>query len=75
MSSGRDINQRALIMQAIKEAFTKLHPRVQVRNPVMFVVTIGAIITTVLLGRQLMQGQMTGVVFLAQLALWLWFTV
>ncbi len=75
MSSGRDINQRVLIMQAIKEAFTKLHPRVQLRNPVMFVVTIGAIITTVLLGRQLMQGQMTGVGFLAQLALWLWFTV
>jgi K+-transporting ATPase ATPase B chain len=75
VSSGRNINQRDLIIQAIKEAFLKLHPRVQVRNPVMFVVTAGALITTFLLGRELIRGQMAGVGFLGQLALWLWFTV
>lgn len=75
MSSGRDINQRDLITQAVKDAFYKLHPRVQVRNPVMFVVTIGALITTVLLGRDMLQGNATDIGFVLQLTLWLWFTV
>jgi len=75
VSNGRDINQRDLITQAVKEAFYKLHPRVQVRNPVMFVVIIGALGTTLLLGRDIQQGNASGLGFVLQLTLWLWFTV
>jgi K+-transporting ATPase ATPase B chain len=37
-----------LVKPAVVAAFTKLHPRVQWRNPVMFVVYIGSILTTLL---------------------------
>ena len=45
----------ALVGPAIKASFTKLSPAVQWRNPVMFVVYIGSILTT-LLGLQALQG-------------------
>ena len=64
-----------LLKPAIKASFTKLSPRVQWRNPVMFVVYIGSILTT-LLGLQAMQGQGEAPVgFIFAVALWLWFTV
>ena len=37
---------RPIVMAAIRDSFRKLHPRVQVRNPVMFVVYVGSILTT-----------------------------
>jgi K+-transporting ATPase ATPase B chain len=65
----------ALVMPAIKASFTKLQPRVQWRNPVMFVVFIGSILTT-LLGLQALQAKgETSVGFTFAVALWLWFTV
>ncbi|HEY5581204.1 MAG TPA: potassium-transporting ATPase subunit KdpB [Rhodoferax sp.] len=64
-----------LLKPAIKASFTKLSPRVQWRNPVMFVVYIGSILTT-LLGLQALQGQSEAPVgFIFAVALWLWFTV
>ena len=64
-----------LVMPAIKASFTKLSPRVQWRNPVMFVVFIGSILTT-LLGLQALQGKgEASVGFIFAVALWLWFTV
>lgn len=62
----------ALILPAIKESFIKLDPRVQFKNPVMFVTEIGALMTTVyaLFG---IGGGSRG--FELQIALWLWFTV
>src|SRR6185295_14101601 len=66
---------RTLMWPAIVDAFAKLNPRVQWRNPVMFVVYIGSIVTT-LLWLQALQGQgeaATGFIF--AIALWLWFTV
>ena len=65
----------ALVKPALVASFTKLHPAVQWRNPVMFVVYIGSIVTT-LLGLQALQGQgdaAPGFVF--GIAVWLWFTV
>ncbi len=65
----------ALLKPAIASAFKKLSPRVQWRNPVMFVVYIGSILTT-LLGLQALQGAgeaKPGFIF--AIALWLWFTV
>ena len=65
----------ALIKPAILASFTKLSPRVQWRNPVMFVVYIGSILTT-LLGFQALQGQgPTSAGFIFSVAIWLWFTV
>ncbi|MBC7598613.1 MAG: potassium-transporting ATPase subunit KdpB [Polaromonas sp.] len=65
----------ALIKPAIVASFTKLSPRVQWRNPVMFVVYIGSILTT-LLGLQALQGQgATSAGFTFSIAAWLWVTV
>ena len=65
----------ALLRPAIVAAFTKLSPRVQWRNPVMFVVYIGSILTT-LLGLQALQGQGSNSAgFTFAIAIWLWFTV
>ena len=65
----------ALIRPAIWGAISKLSPAVQWRNPVMLVVYVGAILTTLLLGQALLgQGEApTG--FIAAITLWLWFTV
>src|SRR5581483_6378259 len=54
--------------------FAKLHPRHMVRNPVMFVVLAGSAYTTVVFGRDVVQGR-SDWGFTLQLALWLWFTV
>jgi K+-transporting ATPase ATPase B chain len=64
-----------LIKPAIKASFAKLSPRVQWRNPVMFVVYIGSILTT-LLGLQALQGNgEASAGFTFAVAIWLWFTV
>jgi K+-transporting ATPase ATPase B chain len=66
---------RSLLGPAVADSFTKLDPRVQWRNPVMFVVYIGAILTT-LLGVQalLAKGEAPGW-FIINVAIWLWFTL
>ncbi|MYM70074.1 potassium-transporting ATPase subunit KdpB [Pseudoduganella sp. FT55W] len=64
-----------LVVPAIVDAFRKLHPRTQLRSPVMFVVYIGSIITT-LLAVQALGGQGEAPFgFIAATAVWLWFTV
>ncbi len=64
-----------LAVPAIVSAFKKLSPRVQWRNPVMFVVYVGSIITTVL-WIQALRGQGEAPAdFTGAVALWLWFTV
>lgn len=64
-----------LLKPAINASFTKLDPRVQWRNPVMFVVYIGSILTT-LLGLLALQGQgEESAGFILAVSLWLWFTV
>src|SRR6201994_4174757 len=65
----------ALLGPAIAESFRKLSPRVQLRNPVMFVVYVGSILTTILWVQGLRgQGEAPGG-FLFAIAAWLWFTV
>ena len=79
----------ALLKPAIPASFAKLSPRVQWRNPVMFVVYVGSILTT-LLGLQALQALCfaqslqalqalgeapAGFIFAVALWLWLWFTV
>ena len=65
----------ALIRPALIGAFTKLDPRVQWRNPVMFVVFVGSIITTGLWIQALRGGGEAAPGFIVAVALWLWFTV
>ena len=64
---------RALILSAVKDSFRKLHPRAEMRNPVMFVCWVGAVVTTVLFFIGLAKGVFSG--FELQISLWLWFTV
>jgi K+-transporting ATPase ATPase B chain len=65
----------ALVAPAIKASFSKLNPAVQWRNPVMFVVYMGSILTT-LLGFQAIQGQGEAPAwFILSIAVWLWITV
>jgi K+-transporting ATPase ATPase B chain len=59
-----------IILPALGETFKKLDPRLMVKNPVMFVTMVGAVISTVDAFRS--PGQ-TG--FVLQIAIWLWFTV
>jgi K+-transporting ATPase ATPase B chain len=63
----------AIVRPAVVSAFAKLDPRVQVRNPVMFVVEVGSVLVTLRFLVNLVHGG--GVAFPGQVALWLWFTV
>jgi len=71
--------QAALIVPALGAAFRKLDPRTLVRNPVMFVVEIVSVLTTIFFVRDLVFGAGTVVgtnaLFSGQITLWLWFTV
>jgi K+-transporting ATPase ATPase B chain len=66
---------RQIVREAIVESFRKLHPRTQARNPVMFVVLVGSVLTTVLFFRHLGDSTATLNVFGGLVALFLWFTV
>ena len=65
----------ALAMPAIVDAFRKLSPRVQWRNPVMFVVYVGAILTTGLWIHALAGDGEAPPGFILAIAFWLWFTL
>jgi K+-transporting ATPase ATPase B chain len=63
-----------IMLPAIGSSFMKLDPRIQIKNPVMFVVEIVAALTTVVFIRDLIVGGANlGVT--AQIIVWLWFTV
>jgi K+-transporting ATPase ATPase B chain len=63
-----------IVRRAIRDAFVKLDPRHMVRNPVMFVVLAGCVLTTFILVREVVSSS-GHAAFTLQLALWLWFTV
>ncbi len=64
-----------IVKRAIKDAIIKLDPRKVSRNPVMFVVEIGSILTTLLIFRDIAVGHTGHWLFTVQVTLWLWFTV
>jgi potassium-transporting ATPase ATP-binding subunit len=66
---------RALLGPAVADAFRKLDPRVQWRNPVMFVVYVGSLLTTLLWLQALVGRGEAPSWFIANVAIWLWFTV
>jgi potassium-transporting ATPase ATP-binding subunit len=63
-----------IVKRALKESFIKLNPLAVAKNPVMFVVEVGAAVTTVFVVRDIFIGA-SGLSFSVQIALWLWFTV
>src|SRR5881396_727173 len=63
-----------IVRRATKESFVKLNPRIVAKNPVMFVVEVGAALTTVFVIEDVVTGA-AGLLFGVQIALWLWFTV
>jgi K+-transporting ATPase ATPase B chain len=63
-----------IVVPAISAAFVKLNPRTLMKNPVMFVLEIVTMLTTVILIRDLVTGG-GHIGFEFQIALWLWFTV
>ena len=65
----------AILKAAVSDSFCKLNPRTQWRNPVMFIVYIGAIVTTWFTVRDLAMGAGQATFFTLQITLWLWFTV
>src|SRR5512140_1354382 len=67
--------RREIYQRAIWESFVKLDPRVEVRNPVMFVVEVGSLLTTILWIQALFGQGEAPATFIGAVALWLWFTV
>jgi potassium-transporting ATPase ATP-binding subunit len=64
---------RDIAVQAIKDSFIKLNPSVLVKNPVIFIVGIGAVMTTVVVFTDILAGHFSN--FNLQITIWLWFTV
>ncbi|MGA8568608.1 MAG: potassium-transporting ATPase subunit KdpB, partial [Candidatus Binataceae bacterium] len=64
-----------IVKRAAIESLGKLDPRIQARNPVMFVVEVTALAVTLILCRDLFTGRGALIGFELQIALWLWFTV
>src|SRR4029079_16155065 len=72
LSHARPLFDPEIVRRAIKESFRKLDPRTLVKNPVMFVVEVGAALTTVFVIRDLVAGH-AGIGFGVQISMWLWF--
>lgn len=64
-----------IVQRALGEAVRKLHPRQQAKNPVMFVVWVGAVLTSLIILADLLTGDTAQLSFNLQIGLWLWFTV
>jgi K+-transporting ATPase ATPase B chain len=81
-SRARPLFDRTIMKRALKDSFVKLNPRTMMKNPVMFVVEVGAAMTTILAARDIAAafgnaaGAGAGIAgFTFQITLWLWFTV
>src|ERR671935_3084125 len=64
-----------IVRRAIIDSFLKLDPRHQVKNPVMFVVEVGSVLTTLLFLQALVGYGEAPAGFILAVSLWLWFTV
>jgi len=68
--------QPDIVKRAVFDSITKLHPARQAKNPVMFVVEVGSVLTGILVIKDITEG-ISGpqLLFEGQIVLWLWFTV
>ncbi|HSE58993.1 MAG TPA: potassium-transporting ATPase subunit KdpB [Nitrospiraceae bacterium] len=74
-AKGRSLFESAIVRQALCDAFRKLDPRHQIKNPVMFVVWMGSLVTTSLFVQAMVGAGEAPAGFILSIALWLWFTV
>ncbi len=74
LAHARPLFDREILRRATRDSFVKLNPATLLKNPVIFVVEVGAAVTTIFLVRDIAIGA-TGIGFTLQIALWLWFTV
>jgi K+-transporting ATPase ATPase B chain len=74
MAEKQSLWNPAILRQAAIDSFRKLDPRLMVKNPVMLVVEIGSVLTTILLIQGVL-GHQGSFAFNLQITLWLWFTV
>jgi K+-transporting ATPase ATPase B chain len=71
----RPLFEPTIVQRAIVDSFRKLDPRHQVRNPVMFVVEVGSVLTTGLFVQAVLGHGEAPPGFILAISLWLWFTV
>lgn len=71
----RSLLDGPILRRAITDAIRKLDPRLMVKNPVMFVVEMSAVMTTIIVISSLISVQTDDLGFNLQISLWLWFTV
>src|SRR5215472_5567190 len=74
LARSRPLFDPEIVNRAVRASFAKLNPVTLMKNPVMFVVEVGAAITTVFLVRDVVAGG-AAIGFQFQITLWLWFTV
>src|SRR5579872_6978277 len=74
LTRARPLFDPEIVSRATRASFEKLNPATLLKNPVMFVVEVGAALTTVFVLRDIFVGA-AGIKFGVQIALWLWFTV
>jgi K+-transporting ATPase ATPase B chain len=72
---GASLFEPTIVRRALIDAFKKLDPRQQLRNPVMFIVLVGSVWTAVLFFRDLPTAKTSDSVFTGLVSIWLWFTV
>ena len=71
--SNKSIFNKKLLARAAKDSVVKLSPATLIKNPVIFIVGIGAVLTTIIVFIGIFQGGYSS--FNLQIAIWLWFTV
>src|ERR1700690_727054 len=69
------IFNRELVVGAVRDSFPKLDPRLQLKNPVMFIVELGSMITTGIFVLELVRGETSSLWFVGVISFWLWLTV
>jgi K+-transporting ATPase ATPase B chain len=72
---GSAVFSREILVRAIGDSFAKLDPRTLLRNPVMFIVEIGSVVTTFIFFRDLIHGHGEALWFTGAISFWLWLTV
>jgi potassium-transporting ATPase ATP-binding subunit len=71
--TNKPLFEKQIVLTAIKDAFKKLNPSYLIKNPVMFIVGIGALLTSIICVIDIVNNK--SVSFDFQIAIWLWFTV
>jgi potassium-transporting ATPase ATP-binding subunit len=69
----KSLFSKKIVLEATRDSFVKLNPFSLIKNPVMFIVEVGAVLTSIILMVELFSGYFSS--FNLQISLWLWFTI